>query len=370
MAKIHPEYRNGELYGYRADVGKQPNGKRLKPFFKTLKEAETFITNYRQDATTSTVVIERKAEFLHCFERCKEMGVTLHDVVEFYAKHGAMKSNPTVAEVARLLIDAKRKADRKETYLVSISKHLDRFIAHVGDTTLIRDISSGTIEQFVSKHFNDANAVTKLNVYRNLSVLFNFAIKQSFVGINPVLKLEKPHAKFKAPKVLSPEDFTTLLNRCYQKKWYDRLTVFVLVGFCGIRTEEASQLKWSDIDLTAGKVMVPAEVAKKAAFRRNVIPPNALAWLKAIEDKRRTGLIIGDNWVSLLRTAVKYAHINHTHNCLRHSFCSYSLESGVPLADVVANMGHGGSPAMIHSHYRNIVEKDVAIKWWEIMPPV
>ena len=72
--------------------------------------------------------------------------------------------------------------------------------------------------------------------------------------------------------------------------------MFVLVGFCGIRTEEASRLKWTNIKLSDRIVEVPAEIAKKAQFRNNPIPQNAVEWLRVVEDKRRTGPIIGSNW--------------------------------------------------------------------------
>ena len=124
------------------------------------------------------------------------------------------------------------------------------------------------------------------------------------------------------------------------------------MGFCGIRVEEASKLKWSNLQLDRKIVEVPDTVAKKSAFRNNVIPPNAMEWLRAVEDKRRTGPIIGTNWRTLLRSAIRFCGIDYQKNCIRHSFCSYALVAGWSLADVVSYMGHGGSPTMVFSHYR------------------
>ena len=69
------------------------------------------------------------------------------------------------------------------------------------------------------------------------------------------------------------------------------------------------------------------------------------------EDKRRTGPIIGSNWRMMLRSAIRSSRIDYRQNSIRHSFCSYAIAAGWPLADVIAYMGHGGSPSMIHSHY-------------------
>lgn len=368
MAKVYPEKRQGNVIGYVADLGKQPNGKRLKKFFKTVAEAEVFIGSHKKEPLDAGFLHDHKNEFLHSYERCKEMGVSLNDVVEFYSKHGARKGNPAIQAVIDSLLAGMERAGRKPTYIVSISKHMSKFTDYVGKDTLIGDVTEQKVTNFVFKKHEHVAAVTKMNLIRNLSVLFNYAIKKNFIGFNPVSKVDKPSVKFEVPKVLTPEDFATLLNRCLKRKWDGRLTVFILVGFCGIRTQEACQLTWSDIDLDNCKVMVPARVAKKGSFRRNVIPENAMKWLRLIRDDRRKGAIIGNNSVALLRSAVKYAHISHTKNCLRHSFCSYALENGMPLADVVAMMGHNGSPAMINSHYRNIVEQRAAKKWWAIAP--
>lgn len=368
MSKIYPENRNGTTIGYIADLGRQPNGKRLKRFFKTIPEAETFINSHNKEPIDSGLLFDRKNEILHTLERCQEMGVSLSDLVEFYAKHGARKGNPAIQAVIDSLLEGMKRAERKDTYIASINKHLTKFTTYVGKDTLIGDITEEKVTSFIFKKHANVGAVTKLNLIRNLSVLFNYAVKKNFIGFNPVSKVDKPSVKFNAPKVLTPEDFTILLNRCLKKKWHDRLALFVLVGFCGIRTQEAAQLTWKDVDLENGKVMVPASVAKKGSFRRNVIPANAMAWLQRVKDKRMTGPIIGENYIALIRSAVKYAHITHTKNCIRHSFCSYALENGTPLADVVAMMGHNGSPAMINTHYRNIVEPSAAKAWWAIVP--
>lgn len=356
------------MIGYVADVGKV-EGKRLKPFFKTEAEAQKFLESHGKNKPTTEAVLEHRIEFLHAYQRLQTVGASITEAVDFFLKHGARKGNPEIQKVLDSLLETKRQSGRKQSYIDSLNKHLSKFVAVVGGDTKIGNITDEQVIRYVYKHYSHANEVTKLNVIRNLSVLFNFAINKKFIGINPVLGVEKPEERRKKPKVLTPEDMTTLLNRCFKKQWHNRLTVYVLVGFCGVRTEEATQMSWSNIDLAKGTVEVPFEIAKKMGWRTNRIQPNALAWLRAIEDKRRTGLIIGSNSVSLLRTAVKYAHINHSKNCIRHSFCSYALGAGWDLADVLADMGHNGSPNTIAKYYRNVVEPSDSKRWWAISPP-
>jgi len=80
----------------------------------------------------------------------------------------------------------------------------------------------------------------------------------------------------------------------------------------------------------------------------NKIPPNAMRWLEAVRDRRRSGQIAGAKWKFLIRSSIRSAKIPYEKNCIRHSFCSYALAGGWSLADVVAYMGHNGSEKHVH----------------------
>jgi len=352
----------GFLVDYKAD------GKRQRTLFPTKEEAGAFLESLSKDRIGSGVLIEHRSEFLLCYERCVKMGVSLEEVVTFYEKHGKTKSNPCLKDVVNELITAKLESGRKPTYIRSLTWHYDKLQNYVGEKTLIQNITVRQIKDFIWKQHSKVNPTTKKNLIRNLSVLYNYAIEKGYAGINPLNQVEKPRVLVETPHVLSPEDFQILLNRCLENNWDDRLAIFLLIGFCGVRREEASKLEWSHINMEAAKVLVPANVAKKGNWRRNDIPPNAMEWFRRIEDKRRHGFIIGSNWTSLLRTAIRFAHISHKKNCLRHSYCSYALEAGWPIEKVVASLGHWDVD-MVKNHYRNVVDSEPARKWWAIVPP-
>ncbi len=368
MASIAPQNRNGKIVGYRTSLGRGPDGKDRRKFHKTYEDAQAYIKSEQSENLGTGELHRQKAEIIFALQRLGKVNATINDAVEFYLKHGARKGNPTYQTVVDELLAEKTQVSRSPNYLTDLGDKFTTFGKHLGAETKLGDITSEQISKYVYVVRNGLSATTKANYLRVLSVLFNYGIKKQYLSINPCENVERPTKKFHAPKVLTPEDFTKLLDRCYQNKWHDRIAIFVLVGFCGIRVEEAQKLKWTDIDMENKKVMVPADVAKKARFRRNVIPANAMAWLESIYDARRKGLIIGANAKTLLASAIRFSHIGYSQNCLRHSFCSYALENGMPLADVVSMMGHAGSPAVIHSNYRNLVEPKAAKKWWAIVP--
>ena len=367
--KIHPFNRRGVLIGYVVDCGKQTNGKRLKKFIKTLSEAQEYQRLHRQEVVPeATVLFDRKNEILRCYEKLKEAdGATLEEAIDFYLRHGAIKGNPTLNDVFSELMKVKKAIGVKMSYQVSMAKKFTKFSKFIDRHTRIKDITSEQIFKYVFVENAGVSNVTKNGYLRNLSVLFRFAVEKRYLAMNPLDAIKKVKEPAGKALLLSPDDMFTLLNKCLTNEWNERLTVFVMVGFCGIRTEEASKLTWKDINLKTKVVTVSSTVAKDWAHRENPIPDNALKWLLAIEDKRRTGPIIGSNFVTLLRSAVKSAKINHTHNCIRHSFASYSLKVGKQRDDVAKWMGHDDNKVMAR-FYRSLPEEEVAKKWWAIVP--
>ena len=55
------------------------------------------------------------------------------------------------------------------------------------------------------------------------------------------------------------------------------------------------------------------------------------------------------------------------HDCLRHSFCSYYLAYHEDAAETALQAGH--TEGILFKHYRALVEKEEAEKFWKLMPP-
>jgi integrase len=372
MSKIYPQKRNGQVIGYILDLGKTARSNRDRPFFKTEEEARAVQALHQVDPDNTEVWRAHKNEFLRAKEKVDAYGGSIEEAVDFWIRHGARKGNPAISAIIEQWAEEKQEDGNKWSYIDATKKHYSKFEQYVGADTKIGDITTEKVRDFVFKEYSHVNAVTKNNVMRNLSVLFCFAIKKKFLGLNPLDDIDRLDAGNKKPSIITPEDLQKLLDRCLAKQWHDRLTVFVLVAFCGIRTEEACHLQWKHINFTDKTVEVPHAIAKKNSWRTNDIPENAMAWLNAVRDDRLSEQrIIGDNFVSLLRTAVKFAHINHTKNCLRHSFASYAIahKGKDKVAEVVADMGHRGSSTVFYSNYRNVINDKVAVaKYWNIKP--
>jgi integrase len=368
VASISPINRDGKITGYRVIFDTGPDGKRKRKAFKTYAEAQSYKDSTLSDRIGTKELYDHRAEFVRCLQKVTEVNATLEEAVEFFLRHGARKKNPAIIEVINEFIDDKEQAGRKKMYLAGMRDMWNRFAGHIGYETHLADITTEVIKDYVYVTQSAIANVTKNNYLRSLSVLFNYGIRKKYLSINPVTDIDRPKVKFRPPAVMTPADFSTLLHRCAKKQWYDRLTIFVLTGFCGVRDGEAQHLTWADIDMENKKVTVPDTIAKASRFRRNTIPENAMKWLRLGYDARRTGPIIGKNARALLRSAVRYAHIGYSQNCLRHSFASYSIEAGVSKEEVASALGHAGSLKVLFDHYRNVVETEAAKQWFEIVP--
>ena len=368
MGRISKQRRNGKVVGYSVYLGTNHEGRRLRRFVTRLSTAEKLVRVQSIDPRPVGELLDRKAELLYCLEQIRPLRVTLPEVITFYVRHHPNKGNPSLSELVEMFVREKERIGRSAHYEKSMRYYLNGFMVSVGRDIPIGDITREQITHYVYTTNADVGSVTKKSILTHLSVLFNFAIKEEMLGLNPVEKITRPTIPFNKPHVLTPEDFNRLLHRCLANRWYDRLVVFVLVGFCGIRVEEASRLSWSHLHLDKSIVEIPAEFAKKARFRNNPIPPNAMTWLKRVEDKRRTGPLIDGRWKSTLRSVIQSAKIDYRQNCIRHSFCSYALSSGWKLAEVISYMGHSGSPSVIFSHYRNVVSEEDGKRWFGLVP--
>jgi integrase len=356
------------VVGYSVYLGRQGDQPRQRRFFVDRSEAEKFIQE--QDTTPIPLgeLWERKAEILYNLERLRVVKSSLTDVVTFYLSNIENRSDRKLADVVTEFLEEKQRVGRSVQYDKSMRYALHHFLDHVGQDRPLAEITRQIVSDYVYVTHKHVGPVTKRNLLINISVLLNFAVKRDYLSENPVSKIDRPSVQFAKPKVIVPSDFEILLRTCLDRGWNERLLLFVLVGFCGIRVEEASKLTWGNLNLKRGVVEVPHTIAKKASFRNNPIPPNAMEWFRKVEDKRRTGPIIGPNWKNLLRSAVRISGIKYEKNGVRHSFCSYALASGWTLADVVACMGHGGNPTMVFSHYRNVVSEEDGKKWFSIVP--
>ena|GEM_PF-5326271 len=146
IAYLSPVHRNGSVIGFVADIGRSADGKRRRRFYREKADAERFLTEHVR--TSSDLLHGRRHEVLFCLERLDQIGIPLHEVVEFYVWHGAKQTNPPLADAIRGFLDQKRQVVRGGHYLRWMQSLLDHFQRFVGTDAKVGHGSTDDVRKF------------------------------------------------------------------------------------------------------------------------------------------------------------------------------------------------------------------------------
>ena len=96
-------------------------------------------------------------------------------------------------------------------------------------------------------------AVTVRRILTLLGTILASAVKDELISANPALGADKPALSDGPVKVWEPDDVRTFLMRCSRHRLGALFEIAVLTG---LRRAELCGLRWSDVDLAAGKITV------------------------------------------------------------------------------------------------------------------
>ncbi|MHC4550418.1 MAG: tyrosine-type recombinase/integrase [Planctomycetota bacterium] len=129
----------------------------------------------------------------------------------------------------------------------------------------IDDIGKGDIARWIDDlgaAGNDGQglAPSTLNRYRSLvSVVFQYAVDRDLIEENPARNLKRANEIDRArEEYLTLDELLALLEHCPEELWLMILTAVTT----GVRQGVLRQLRWSDVDLDAGTMLVKASYAK------------------------------------------------------------------------------------------------------------
>jgi len=242
------------------------------------------------------------------------------------------------------------KKDRKKQ-----ESQLDWWAGELGPYTLA-DVTPALLGETRDKLGQDRGPATVVRYLAALSHVFTVAVKEwGWLENNPMRKVGKPTEPRGRVRFLSDDttdgidgERTRLLNACKKSSNPYLHTIVVLALSTGMRQGEILNLRWPDVDLNNGRIILH----ETKNGERRVVPlvGHALELLKASSKVRRldTDLLFpGRNpqkpvfirapWLE----AVKAAGIEDLKfHDLRHSAASYMLMSGASLGEIAELLGH------------------------------
>jgi integrase len=359
-------YRHSKTHPYYLDL--RPFNKGRK-FFKTKAEAEA--ERLRQITTLERhgreAVGLSPGELSAIIEARKELtkyGKSITDAAAFYLDHleRIRRCNVTVADLAKEVLEAKRKDGMSATYLADLRKRLVRFNADFGQ----RKIAVITVEELDNwLRALPGSPKSRANYRANIGVLFSYAARRRLIDSNPILHTARPKLPDNPPEIFTVDELRSLLEAA-QRLVVDVLPMLAIGPFSGLRDAEIKRLDWSEVDQKRGHVEVKARKAKSARRRIVEMQPNLREWLKPYAGM--TGAVVPPNWRKKLDSVRKAAGLARwPKNGLRHSFASYRLAAIHDAPRVAAELGHT-SPQMLYSTYRELVLPEEAERYWKLTP--
>ncbi len=261
-------------------------------------------------------------------------------------------------------------------YLRDIEKFFAPFIGQLGERTVseIQHTDIKAVPKTVKTRRQRAYA------YRTVRPAFTMAVTENYAAENVFDRIKVPKHTSRAPEALKVTEVKAVFNACtdytgqddlikdYRVDATDAVHASAIMCFAGVRPEEITRLKWEAIHLDEQSIIISGDVAKTRSHRIIPIEPNLADWLKTVPESERTGLIVPSNWKKKYQVVRKVSGISkRQQDILRHTFASAHLAAYNDFKELQAAMGHG-TTEMILKHYKALIKKPDAVKFWSIRP--
>lgn len=307
-----------------------------------------------------------RAEVISVWHEMLAEGVRLRSVWEDWksgkARGAGSRVRRTLAQAVVEVVVSKRAGGRRDRYVDELESYLVRFIR--GRESLdCAAIAPADIEAWLAR--GDLAQSTRAAELGRLSALFSFCERRKYRPDNPVEQVDKPVVEVKPPRILTVEEAGRIVELCPAalQGW------LLLALFAGIRPEELDRIQWESVDLEASVVTVDATASKVRARRLVHLRPGVAARLAAA---RAAGAVLPlvpvtrRRLMRKLRDAMGWEE--WPQDVLRHTAASYWLAVEPDVPRLALELGN--SPAMIFRHYRELVRREDAERFWGLVSAI
>lgn len=276
---------------------------------------------------------------------------SLYDAVRFW-KSQKPERTITMAELVTQCVRTKERSGKSDHYCSCLRNSLNSFALDKKEM-LAHLIQPHHVESFIHKEAS-WSAYTRKTYLRDLVTLFSWGQKNGHLVTNPAAKVERIVMPDTAPPILTVEQCEQLM-RTAERSDRGLIPFLALCLFGGLRPSEALRIQPENIK----ENHVEVYGKKVRARNRRLVAINATlrAWLAL------GGEMAPENLAKRMR-AVR-GNIPWAQDCLRHSFVSYHVAIH-SAAETSREAGH--SEAVLFKHYRELVPRSEAERFWKILP--
>ena len=297
--------------------------------------------------------------------------------------------NESVEHAVGRFLDAKRRNGLQESTLDGYEYKLNNFVRHAPAGAMMRDVQPDHVRSYLNARVNegqanegDASNATKRSRYRHVRAFFSWAEENELVDESPLEDVSKPRKEGKEKAFLKPDDVKKTLRAIDahremhegepgptpRDRWLKQM-IRVAVG-TGLRRGELLNLRWGDVDLESGRLVVRNRegfTAKNGDERTVPLRGDALETLREMQKERapldnESVFVDADGDVpkpdrvsKRFKFYVRKAKLSGReelsfHSC-RHTTGSWLSMQGVPLRVISEILGHSNTQVTeMYSH--------------------
>ena len=308
---------------------------------------------------------------------------SMDEVVDFFLKHNRPPEfTISILDGMKFYVDEKEREGVRNTTLKKTKMILKAF-ANATDNQLVHRVTEADITSYLSLlRAKDGISPAKKKTFNNhrneLSSFFKWAGKTDLPTNRPwtfnnptdnIPAFSNKRVAEQRPDIAttSPETTRELLSYVMTYKGGKLAKWFALAYFTGIRpsTDEGELVKLSRredelINMTTGRIMLPANMTKTKDSRQVTISENLRLWLEAYE-----GMPIAP-----ANLKNDYAHVRKKFNLqsdeTRHSFISYHVALNRSIGGTALEAGN--TEKIIRKYYLNHHSQEEGAEFFSIVP--
>ncbi len=346
--------------------GLRVNGKRVRKFFPTKTEAETWkqlkLVQLENEGKSALAMSDAlRIEAVKCAGELKAYGKTLTDATRFLIDYiHRTERSCTVAELVMEFQTAKRREGKSDRYLMDLKSRLGRFAGDFGDRKTAT-VEPREIDAWLQNL--PLGPQSRNNFRQAIHVLFRYAVTHGHASENPVAKTVKVKLAGPAPKIFTPAQVEALLTAARQLA-PEILPALVLGLFAGLRETEMARLDWAEVDLEGLQIEVKADPTARIAGRRIEMESHLVAWLAP--HVQAGGRVMPPDFHARREMVCKAARIRSwPEEVMRHSFTAHHLVYFQAGTRTARHLGYADA-SMLDERYRRRVEEQEADRYWNI----
>ena len=252
-----------------------------------------------------------------------------------------LRSREKTVTFERAVLEAlEERKDRRKRTLTDFRYITKRFMKRCKGLAKrrVRSITPQECAEYLRQAFDTRRQRNKARLI--LSGVFSTALLHGWCAENPVRKVKPEKIEEKRIEILSNDEIERLTKTAATYANGACLAAVAIMLLAGVRPHECERLRWSDVRLEDGVIVIAPQHSKTGGARCVTIHPPLARILRHIQ-KADHERICPPNWRRLWTALHREAGFgNWQPDVLRHTFATHHLATFRSYAELQLEMGH------------------------------